>query len=83
MLETIKERDTEGASRTMIMYNCYLSYAQLREYLSFLTEKGLVDESPQQSKNESSNKKFVYRMTGKGLRFLQICKEIENIVGSD
>jgi predicted transcriptional regulator len=83
MLSTINESSIEGASRTMIMYNCFLSYVQLREYLSFLVEKGLVYESPQQFKNGSSKKKFVYKTTGKGLRFLQISKEIESIVGLD
>jgi hypothetical protein len=38
---------------------------QLKEYLSFLLEKGLIDEFPQ----------------GKGLRLLQISKEIESLVG--
>jgi predicted transcriptional regulator len=48
ILSTINDRGTEGASRTMIMYNFFLSYAKLKEYLSFLIERGLVDEFPQQ-----------------------------------
>jgi predicted transcriptional regulator len=83
MLNTINDRGNEGASRTMIMYNCFLSYAQLREYLSFLVERGLVDESPQQFKNVSSKKKFVYKTTTKGLRFLKISQEIETLAGLD
>ena len=82
MLNTINDRSNEGASRTIIMYNCFLSYAQLREYLSFLIERGLVDEFPQQFES-SGNKKYVYKTTEKGLRFLQISQEIESIVDLD
>jgi predicted transcriptional regulator len=45
-----------------------------------MIEKGLVDEITHQS---SGNEKFVYKITGKGLRLLQISKEIESIVGLD
>jgi predicted transcriptional regulator len=78
MLITINDSSTEGANKTSIMYKSYLSYAQLKEYLSFMVEKGL-DELPQRHCNE----RFVYKITGKGLRLLQISKEIESIVGLD
>jgi predicted transcriptional regulator len=83
MLNAINDRGTEGASRTMIMYNCFLSYAQLQEYLSFLVERGVVEELPRQFKNGSSNIKFVYKVTQKGYRLLQISQEIESILGLD
>jgi predicted transcriptional regulator len=82
MLNAINDSGTKGASRTMIMYNCFLSYAQLREYLSFLIENDLINESPQLFER-SGNKKYVYKTTEKGLRFLQISREIESIVGLD
>jgi predicted transcriptional regulator len=41
MLRTINDNRAEGASKTLIMY---LSYGQLKEYLSFLLEKDLVEE---------------------------------------
>jgi predicted transcriptional regulator len=62
------------------MYKAYLSYAQLKEYLSFMVEKGLIDEIPKENKNTPGNEKFVYKITGRGLRLLQISKEIESIV---
>ena len=31
-----------GATKTRIMYGAYLSYAQVKEYLSFLIEKNLI-----------------------------------------
>ena len=80
MLSTINDGGSEGVNKTSIMYKAYLSYAQLKEYLSFMVEKGLVEEILH---NFSGNEKFVYKITGKGLRLLQISKEIESIVGLD
>jgi predicted transcriptional regulator len=82
MLSTINESGVEGATKTSIMYKSFLSYAQLKEYLSFLLEKGLIDEIPQQIKTHG-NEKLVYKITGKGIRLLQISEEIESIVGLD
>jgi predicted transcriptional regulator len=82
MLSTINESDAKGATKTSIMYRSFLSYAQLKEYLSFLLEKGLIDEIPQQIKTHG-NEKLVYKITGKGIRMLQISEEIESIVGLD
>lgn len=80
MLNTINNSGTEGANKTTIMYKAFLSYGQLKEYLSFMVEKGLVEEIPH---HFSGNEKFVYKITGKGLRLLQVSNEIESIVGLD
>jgi predicted transcriptional regulator len=80
MLNTIIDSGSDGANKTSIMYKSFLSYAQLKEYLSFMVEKGLIDKVPKQI---SGNEKFVYKITGKGLRLLQISKEIESLVGLD
>jgi predicted transcriptional regulator len=45
MLSTINDSGSDGANKTTIMYKSFLSYAQL-EYLSFMVEKGLVEEIP-------------------------------------
>jgi predicted transcriptional regulator len=82
MLSTINDIGTGGATKTSIMYKSFLSYAQLKEYLSFLLEKRLIGEFPQKIETHG-NEKFVYKITGKGLRLLQISKEIESIVGLD
>ena len=81
MLNIINASDAKGATRTSIMYKSFLSYSQLKEYLSFLVEKGLIDEFPQQTKSGSGNEKFVYKITGRGHRLLQISQEIENLIG--
>ena len=80
MLSTICNTGNEGANKTSIMYKSYLSYAQLKEYLSFMVEKGFVEEIPRQF---SGNEKFVYRTTEKGLRLLQVSQEIESLIGLD
>ncbi|HEX5977673.1 MAG TPA: winged helix-turn-helix domain-containing protein [Nitrososphaeraceae archaeon] len=80
MLQVIKDTGSEGVSRTSIMYKSYLSHAQLKEYLSLLVEKSLIVELPHQIRS-SGNEKFVYKTTEKGLRFLHICREIEDLIG--
>jgi predicted transcriptional regulator len=81
MLSTINDSGTEGKSKTLIMYKSFLSSAQVKEYLSFLVEKGLIDESPQQTKSGSGHEKFLYKITGRGQHLLQISQEIENLIG--
>lgn len=83
MLRNIKDSQGEGATKTSIMYKSYLSYAQLKEYLSFLVERRLVDEIPKQTKDNKSSQKDVYKITGRGLRLLQISEEIEKLVNLD
>jgi predicted transcriptional regulator len=82
MLSTINESGTEGANKTSIMYKSFLSYAQLKEYLSFMVEKGLVHELHQKI-DASGNEKSLYKITEKGIRLMQISEEIESIVGLD
>jgi hypothetical protein len=45
-----------------------------------MIEKSLVEEIP---RHISGNEKFVYKITERGLRLMQISKEIEDIVGLD
>jgi predicted transcriptional regulator len=53
------------------MYKAFLSYAQLREYLSVLIGNNLLDylEAPQ-----------VYKTTEKGLNFLKMHNEIGELL---
>ena len=83
MLNIINASDAKGATRTSIMYKAFLSYAQLKEYLSFLLENGLIDEISQPIKSRDGHEKFLYKITERGIRLMQISKEIENIVGLD
>jgi predicted transcriptional regulator len=85
MLSAINDSGSDGANKTSIMYKSYLSYAQLKEYLSFLLEKGLVDEFSKrvEDNKDNSSQKSVYKITERGIRYLQISREIEKLVGLD
>ena len=71
IVEMILEASRVGATKTKIMYKAYLSYTQVKEYLSFLLENDLV-------KYEEGSQ--VYRITEKGLHFLQVYGEISDLV---
>ncbi|MDN5846887.1 MAG: winged helix-turn-helix domain-containing protein [Candidatus Nitrosocosmicus sp.] len=62
-----------GATKTKIMYKAFLSYAQLREYLSVLIENNLIEYV------EGSQ---TYKTTEKGLNFLKMHNEIEVLLSS-
>lgn len=60
-----------GATKTKIMYKAYLSYAQLKEYLTVLLESGLIEY--QEGKQE-------YRTTAKGIQFLSTYGQIGQMI---
>ena len=60
-----------GATRTKIMYNAYLSYNQLKEYLSVLIENNLL-------KYLEGTRRF--KTTEKGLNFLKTHNEISELL---
>jgi predicted transcriptional regulator len=61
------------------MYKSFLSHGQLKEYLSYIVENGLLEEFPQQV-SKSGNEKIIYKITPKGLRLLQIYDEMSSLV---
>ena len=71
---TILESVRSGTTKTKIMYKAYLSYTQIKEYLKFLQDKGLMEYE------EGSQ---VYRITDKGIQFLRAYEEITNLVNKD
>jgi predicted transcriptional regulator len=59
-----------GATKTKIMYKAFLSFAQLREYLTTLQDNGLVEyEGGMQT----------YRTTEKGMRLLDIYEKMHEL----
>ena len=60
-----------GETKTKIMYFAFLSYAQLKEYLSVLVENNLIEYL------EGANK---YKTTEKGLFFLKMHNELEELL---
>ena len=67
----ILEAANGGATKTKIMYKAFLSYAQLREYLSVLIENSLLEYL------EGSQ---TYNTTEKGLNFLKMHNEIGELL---
>ena len=67
----ILEAANGGATKTKIMYKAFLSYAQLREYLSVLIENNLLEYL------EGSQ---TYKTTEKGLNFLKMNNEIGELL---
>jgi predicted transcriptional regulator len=74
IVATILEAANGGLTKTRIMYKAYLSYAQLKEYLSILVENGLL---------EYEDRDLKYKTTEKGLRFMRTYNEIGEMVSPE
>jgi len=71
IISMILEAANGGAAKTRIMYRAFLSYAQLREYLSILIENNLLEYL------EGSQ---TYKTTEKGLNLLKMHNEIGELL---
>jgi predicted transcriptional regulator len=60
-----------GASKTKLMYKAFLSYGQLKEYLSLLIENNLIEY------RDGSHK---FKTTEKGLNYLKKHNEIGELL---
>ncbi len=60
-----------GASKTKIMYKAYLSYNQLKEYLTILIENNLI---------EYLDGTRTFKTTEKGLNYLKMHNEIGELL---
>jgi predicted transcriptional regulator len=71
IVSMILEAANGGATKTRIMYKAFLSYAQLREYLSVLIENNLLEylEGIQ-----------TYKTTEKGFNLLKMHNEIGELL---
>ncbi len=71
IVSMILEAANGGATKTRIMYKAFLSYAQLKEYLSVLIVNNLLEylEGTQ-----------TYKTTEKGLNFLKMHNEIGELL---
>lgn len=62
-----------GASKTKLMYGANLSYKQLKEYLVFAQQKKLIAmEGP-----------TTYRLTPRGLQFLNVYEELKELLTTE
>jgi predicted transcriptional regulator len=73
IVSMILEAANGGATQTKIMYKAFLSYAQLKEYLSVLIENNLLEylEGVQ-----------TYKTTEKGFNLLKMHNEIGELLQS-
>jgi len=60
-----------GETRTKIMYKAFLSYNQVKEYLSFLTENNLI---------EYLDGTKTFKTTEKGLTYLRMYNEMAKLL---
>jgi predicted transcriptional regulator len=58
-----------GATKMKLMYKAYLSFNQLREYLTLLVENGLIEYEVGQT----------YRTTEKGMRVLHLQNAMDEV----
>jgi predicted transcriptional regulator len=71
--EILKAANGGGAIKAKIMYHSFLNHDQMKEYLTLLTENGLLNY-------DIYTRKF--KTTEKGLRFLDIYNQMSDIVKS-
>jgi predicted transcriptional regulator len=61
----------KGVGITTIMYKSFLSHYQLKKYLSIMLENELI---------KLEEEEHLYRITEKGLRFLQLFSNINELI---
>jgi predicted transcriptional regulator len=67
----ILEAANGGVTKTRIMYKAFLSYAQLKEYLTVLLEKDVL---------EYEDETQLFRTTEKGLQLLQMYNQFDEMM---
>ncbi len=60
-----------SATKTKIMYKAYLSFAQMKEYLTVLTENNLLNYDAYT---------HTFKTTEKGLRFLEAYHQMDDMI---
>jgi predicted transcriptional regulator len=74
IIAMILQAATGGATKTRIMYSAYLSYAQVKEYLSFLIERNLIWYE------EGSG---LYKLSDRGMQLLRAYEGISEMITLD
>ena len=70
ILEAVNEAGG-GTTRTRIMYHAFVSHAQMKEYLSYLADNGMLYYDLESQK---------FKITEKGLEFVRIYTEIDEMI---
>lgn len=69
--QILQSANGRQVTKTRMLYDAFLSYAQLKEYLVYLVGKGLLEYQKETGK---------YRTTEKGIRFLKMYEKMDKIV---
>lgn len=75
IMAEIMEVAKESQLKTRIMYKVNLSFSQVNEYLSFLTEMGFI-------RVRVENRKKLYETTAKGNQYIKNYIEMSNLLRS-
>ncbi|MQY62498.1 winged helix DNA-binding protein [archaeon] len=73
IIAEIMEAAKGSQLKTRIMYRVNLSFSQVNEYLSFLTERGFV-------RVRVENRKKFYETTAKGNMYIENYREMSNLL---
>lgn len=71
ILEAVNGSGDDGVPTTRIMYNAFVSHAQLKQYLAMLADNGMV---------QYGSKSQAFKITEKGLMFLRAYREIDEMI---
>ncbi len=77
IMADILDQARTGARKTRIMYNCNLSFRQLKVYLDFLLKRSFLTLVV-----SAEEKSRVFRTTKKGLTFLESYRNLQAIISS-
>jgi predicted transcriptional regulator len=80
LIAGILEAAIEKRRQTWIMYQCSLSYRQVKTYFKLLTNVGLLERS--EERNNSGMVNF-FKTTKKGLTFLKAYEQLLKILEED
>jgi predicted transcriptional regulator len=64
----------EGVRLTKLMYLTFTSYKQIKQFLKLLIDNGML---------EYDHRQRFYKTTKKGLRYLEVYREMEDLVKID
>ncbi len=78
LIASILEVASVKGRQTWIMYQCNLSYRQVKTYFSLMINTGLLRRSEVKSKSGGIN---FFQTTEKGKAFLKAYKELLSIIG--
>jgi predicted transcriptional regulator len=71
MSQILEAANGGGATKTKIMYKAFLSYVQLKEFLTVLTDKDLLSYDRETQ---------TFKTTEKGLRFLDTYNQLGDVM---